>query len=169
MLEEFELNEDQLRWHRHRDWGHQMTRERAAEIANDKWLPPGLISIDWIALLPPVARWRESGHPGAKSKSALGVKRGALFAVLSIDPTTSVISSVRRVWTLRCCGTTLTRGGTTSTAEQEVREKQFRAVYLEVGGLGGAPKARERGQTPQGVRKQPVQRRGQLALLNTIL
>ena len=67
MLEEFELNEDQLRWHRHRDWGHQMTRERAAEIANDKWLPPGLISIDWIALL---RQWLGGASPAALAQRA---------------------------------------------------------------------------------------------------
>ena len=79
VLEEFELNEDQLRWHRHRDWGHQMTRERAAEIANDKWLPPGLISSDWIALPPPVAAVARFRPPQRKEQiGARGKKRGAL-------------------------------------------------------------------------------------------
>ena len=83
MLEEFELNEDQLRWHRHRDWGHQMTRERAAEIANDKWLPPGLISIDWIALLPPVAAVARVRPPRRKEQiGAWGKTRGTLCRAL---------------------------------------------------------------------------------------
>lgn len=128
VLEEFELSENQLRWYRHKDWDHQMTRKRAAEIANDKRLP-GLIAIDWIApLFRQWLRWRDSGRPSARSKSELGAKSGALFAVLAVDPTTATISSVRRAWisaVLRCHPD---KTGHLESAEQEARERQFRAV-----------------------------------------